>query len=368
MPAKKFPIIPKIWKKRQEAENRIDTMPSPRRHEQTLERANNHPRNDSSQHLYKDPPLTKRKAPVNYQATRPPNKKRKLEKRHQIDRKISITLVSATSYILYEEGSVPTTSTMGGEGSKIDRLLCLFKGSKGRTLKGAEDNVDAHLGRRFTSLSIGRPSYKATAAEYRVKKKTAGQGKGRQTRSNTSPPRRHHGVKGGSPGKGELPTSSTNELKKHDTKYPSKPRDSADNDEATKKNVAHEDSHAWSNSSVSVHSLESDFSDAQADAVANTLAVICSLCKTFERPSREVRAEMRSTLREIPYILTRRGRDKNPELAERFRAAVYSHPDSARWGDIESFDKLKQQLKALDDFGWRAEAKPKEIGRRIYMV
>lgn len=114
---------------------------------------------------------------------------------------------------------------------------------------------------------------------------------------------------------------------------------------------------------------DAEFSIADVEKAVDVLTTISNLCDAISgQPRRETRAKLYDQLAQLPNLLTRQGRDKQPKMAARFREFVYRHPDSGRWGPIESFDKLGDDIMGLTLFRARSRASPKQRHPGVYEV
>lgn len=121
--------------------------------------------------------------------------------------------------------------------------------------------------------------------------------------------------------------------------------------------------------SASMLPADAEFGIADVENAANVLITISNLCDTISgRPRAETRAKLYDQLGKLPFLLTREGREEQPKMAARFRELVYRHPDSARWGPIESFDKLGYDIMGLTLFRGRSKASPKQRHQGVFEV
>ncbi|KAJ4310356.1 hypothetical protein N0V84_011004 [Fusarium piperis] len=120
---------------------------------------------------------------------------------------------------------------------------------------------------------------------------------------------------------------------------------------------------------ASFTSADAEFSTADLENAIDVLTTISNLCETISgQPRAETRAKLYDQLGKLPYLLTRQGRDKQPKMAARFRELVYRHPDSVRWGPIESFDKLGYDIMGLTLFRARSRASPEQRHQGVFEV
>ncbi|RSL67732.1 hypothetical protein CEP54_003144 [Fusarium duplospermum] len=121
--------------------------------------------------------------------------------------------------------------------------------------------------------------------------------------------------------------------------------------------------------SPSMLPTDAEFSIADVEKAVDVLTTISNLCDTISgQPKAETRAKLYDKLGELPFLLTRQGRDKQPQMAKSFWKFVYRHPNSARWGPIESFDKLRDDIMGLSLFRVRSKASPKERHQGVFEV
>jgi len=114
---------------------------------------------------------------------------------------------------------------------------------------------------------------------------------------------------------------------------------------------------------------DAEFSIADVEKAVDVLTTISNLCDAISgQPRAETRAKLYDQLAKLPDLLTRQGRDKQPKMAARFREFVYRHPDSGRWGPIESFDKLGDDIMVLTLFRARSRASPKQRHPGVFEV
>ncbi|KAJ4149841.1 hypothetical protein NW754_001273 [Fusarium falciforme] len=114
---------------------------------------------------------------------------------------------------------------------------------------------------------------------------------------------------------------------------------------------------------------DAEFSIADVEKAVDVLTTISNLCDAISgQPRAETRAKLYDQLAKLPDLLTRQGRDKQPKMAARFREFVNRHPDSGRWGPIESFDKLGDDIMVLTLFRARSRASPKQRHPGVFEV
>ncbi|KAI8679951.1 hypothetical protein NCS57_00274400 [Fusarium keratoplasticum] len=114
---------------------------------------------------------------------------------------------------------------------------------------------------------------------------------------------------------------------------------------------------------------DAEFSIADVEKAVDVLTTISNLCDAISgQPKAETRAKLHDQLAKLPDLLTRQGRGKQPKMAARFREFVYRHPDSGRWGPIESFDKLGDDIMGLTLFRARSRASPKQRHPGVFEV
>ncbi|RMJ12338.1 hypothetical protein CDV36_007998 [Fusarium kuroshium] len=121
--------------------------------------------------------------------------------------------------------------------------------------------------------------------------------------------------------------------------------------------------------SPSMLPTDAEFSIAEVEKAVDVLTTISNLCDTISgQPRAETRAKLYDKLGELPFLLTRKGRDERPKMAASFRELVYRHPNSARWGPIESFDKLRDDIMEMSLFRVRSKASPKQRHQGVFEV
>lgn len=121
--------------------------------------------------------------------------------------------------------------------------------------------------------------------------------------------------------------------------------------------------------SSSMLPTDAEFSIADVEKAVDVLTTISNLCDTISgQPKAETRAKLYDKLGELPFLLTREGRDEQPKMAASFRELVYRHPNSVRWGSIESFDKLRDDIMGVSLFRARSKASPKERHQGVFEV
>lgn len=114
---------------------------------------------------------------------------------------------------------------------------------------------------------------------------------------------------------------------------------------------------------------DAEFSIADVEKAVDVLTTISNICDTISgQPKADMRAKLHDEFVKLPNLLTREGRDKQPKMAARFRELVYRHPDSGRWGPIESFEKLGDDIMGLTLFRARSRASPKQRHPGVFEV
>ncbi|KAL2692002.1 hypothetical protein Neosp_002398 [[Neocosmospora] mangrovei] len=114
---------------------------------------------------------------------------------------------------------------------------------------------------------------------------------------------------------------------------------------------------------------DAEFSIADVERAVDVLTTISNICETISgQPRADTRAKLHDEFVKLPNLLTREGRDKQPKLAAQFRELVYRHPDSGRWGPIESFEKLGDDIMGLTLFRARSRTSPKERHPGVFEV
>lgn len=114
---------------------------------------------------------------------------------------------------------------------------------------------------------------------------------------------------------------------------------------------------------------DAEFSIADVEKAVDVLTTISNMCDTISgQPRADMRTKLHDELVKLPKLLTREGRDKQPKMAARFQELVYRHPDSGRWGPIESFEKLGDDIMGLTLFRARSRASPKQRHPGVFEV
>ncbi|KAF4460356.1 hypothetical protein FALBO_12861 [Fusarium albosuccineum] len=304
------------------------------------------------QRIYTTSSVLKRKASVEIPHTPSPNKRHKFEETRSSDRRLSILLASAVDGIWQIRLLIPTppstpTSKIQARGLSPKKNLSRLHSKWRRRLGGG------------TGCYAFSQDKEAPSRETRAVKPVARPNKHTHQDSlgvSTRPPNL---------------VGKDGKKRKEAGIVPKKQKPSVGGEPDSKQNKG------WQKAARAFVSPEArplatskstEFSATDVDAAIAVLTVVTDLSGSLRKPCRELQVDLCAALHHMPHLLTLKGRDEKAELAERFRAVIYEHPESASWGGIESFDELYQQLEGLRKFDRLAEARPMEREAGIFEV